>query len=114
MTSALAGTKVRLRPIFNWYFFTDTHPALVSRSQPNKSGRRTKASAAFSEDAHIKEVVTSLFQADSEGAQALLHDEIQSLVIEVEKESLDESDLIFDRKNITGLCLLYTSMVRFI
>jgi exocyst complex component 4 len=89
---------------YGWY------KALVSRSQPNQSGRRTKASAAFAEDSHIKEVVASLFQADAEGAQALLHDEIQSLVTEVEKESLDEGDLIFDRKNITGLCLLYTSM----
>ncbi|KAF2205581.1 hypothetical protein GQ43DRAFT_385604 [Delitschia confertaspora ATCC 74209] len=89
---------------YGWY------KALVSRVQPRENDRRTKASAAFAENEHIKDVISSLFQADAEQAPALLDDEIKSLVTEVDKEALDEGDLILDQKNITGLCLLYTSM----
>lgn len=86
------------------------YKALVSRSQANASGRRLRAPAAFAASGEIEDVVSSLFQADSEVAPELLEKEISLLIAEVEKDALDEADLIRDKKTITGLCMLYTSM----
>jgi exocyst complex component 4 len=88
----------------SWY------KALVSRSQPTASGRRLRAPAAFADSGEIKEVVSSLFDSDSELNTDLLEKEISLLIAEVEKDVLDEADLIRDKKIITGLCMLYNSM----
>ncbi|KAF2738647.1 hypothetical protein EJ04DRAFT_486119 [Polyplosphaeria fusca] len=83
---------------------------LVSRSQAKASGRRTKASAAFSDSGEIAETISSLFQSDAASAPELVEKEISLLIAEVENDPLDEADLIQDKKTITNLCLLYTSM----
>jgi exocyst complex component 4 len=87
-----------------WYI------ALVSRGQPTASGRRLRAPAAFAESGEIEEVVSSLFESASELNSDLLEKEISLLIGEVEKDDLDEADLIRDKKTLTGLCMLYNSM----
>ncbi|ORY17632.1 Sec8 exocyst complex component-specific domain-domain-containing protein [Clohesyomyces aquaticus] len=86
------------------------YKALVSRSQPKASGRRIKASAAFAESGELSEVISSLYQAEPDKVPELLEKEVALLMKEVEDDSLDEPDLIRDKKSITNLCLLYTSM----
>lgn len=86
------------------------YKALVSRSQPKEGGSRVKASAAFAESGELKEVINSLFQAEPDRASGLLEREISFLLTEVDKNPLDEADLIQDKKSITALCMLYTSM----
>ncbi|KAF2714851.1 hypothetical protein K504DRAFT_486654 [Pleomassaria siparia CBS 279.74] len=84
--------------------------ALISRSQPNASGRRLRAPAAFAASGEIEEVVSALFQSDSQQAPEFLEKEITLLIAEVEKDALDEADLIRDKKTLTSLCMMYTSM----
>ncbi|KAF2012714.1 hypothetical protein BU24DRAFT_453075 [Aaosphaeria arxii CBS 175.79] len=86
------------------------YKALVSRSEATESGRRMKASAAFANSEEMNEVITSLFQADAPQYSELLEKEISMLLKEVENDPLDDADIIRDKKSITGLCLLYTSM----
>jgi exocyst complex component 4 len=86
------------------------YKALVSRTQPKDSGRRMRAAAAFSESGPIAEVISSLFQADHEQTRELLDQETLLLLAEAENDPLDGFDLIQEKKSITGLCLLYTSM----
>jgi exocyst complex component 4 len=88
----------------------DWYKALVSRGQPTASGRRLRAPAAFAESGEIEEVVSSLFKTDSELNTDLLEKEISLLIDEVEKDVIDEADLIRDKKTITGLCMLSNSM----
>ncbi|KAF2181842.1 hypothetical protein K469DRAFT_638041 [Zopfia rhizophila CBS 207.26] len=86
------------------------YKALVSRSQAKASGRRVKAAAFFADKGEISETISSLFQAGPENANEISEREIGLLIAEIDKEGLDEADLILERKNITALCLLYTSM----
>jgi exocyst complex component 4 len=86
------------------------YKALVSRSQPSESGRRVRAAAAFAEQEGLQEIFLSLVQADPEQVPALQEQEISILLSTVEEDTLDEADLIQDRKVVTALCLLYTSM----
>ncbi|KAF2261134.1 hypothetical protein CC78DRAFT_471143 [Lojkania enalia] len=86
------------------------YKALVTRSQARPGGRRLKASAAFADSGEIEQTVSSLFQAELGRTGESLEKEITLLIEEVEKNPLDEADLVRDRKTITSLCLLYTSM----
>lgn len=87
------------------------YKALVSRSQAKEnSGQRLKAAAFFANSGEIEQVVSSLFQCDSEQAPELIEKEITLLLAEVEGNALDEADLIQDKKSIGGLCILYNSM----
>jgi exocyst complex component 4 len=86
------------------------YKALVSRTQPTEGGRRVKAPAAFAESEALREVITSLLEAESDKLPDLCDKEVSLLITEVEKDPLDQADLIYDRKSITGLCMLYTSM----
>ncbi|KAF2653742.1 hypothetical protein K491DRAFT_717810 [Lophiostoma macrostomum CBS 122681] len=86
------------------------YKALVSRSQPSESGRRLRAAAAFAEQEDLQDVFFALSQADPSQVPALQENEISILLSRVEEDALDEADLIQDRKAVTSLCLLYTSM----
>lgn len=86
------------------------YKALVSRSRSQDNGRRIKAPAALAESNDVQDVVLSLFQADPEQMPELVEKEVSLLLAEVDRGPLDEVDIIQDKKSITGLCLLYTSM----
>ncbi|KAF2865024.1 Sec8 exocyst complex component-specific domain-containing protein [Massariosphaeria phaeospora] len=86
------------------------YKALVSRGHANVNGRRVKAPAAFAESGEIAEAISSLFQADPKQAPEVLDKEISLLLAGVENDPLDEADLIREKKSVTSLCLLYTSM----
>lgn len=86
------------------------YKALVSRNQATQSGRRMRAPAAWADSGEIGETILALFEADSETAPELVEKEISLLLSEIEKDPLEQSDLIQDKKTINCLCLLYTSM----
>ncbi|KAF2273194.1 uncharacterized protein EI97DRAFT_469769 [Westerdykella ornata] len=86
------------------------YKALVSRSHPTESGRRIRAAAAYAESGELAQVISSLMTAESATAQDLADEEVSLLLAETEKDPLDQVDMIEEKKNIVGLCLLYTSM----
>ena len=89
------------------------YKALVSRSQPVPSGRRLKAPAAWAESEEMEEHVSRILQADPSDRlnfDQLVEHETGLLVQAVEQEPLDKADMLQDKKTITSLCLLYTSM----
>lgn len=86
------------------------YKALVSRSEANGIGRRVKASAAIASSGDVEEITSALFRSDASQVPELLENETLALLKVVEKDPLDEADLIGDKKTITGLCMMYTSM----
>lgn len=90
---------------YGWY------KALVSRAQPHpQTGKRLKAAAALTEEGELLEVVTTLAQADEKSAPELIEKETAIIIKLMDEMSLDDMDVISDRRNISALCLLYTSM----
>jgi exocyst complex component 4 len=89
------------------------YKALVSRSQPVPSGRRYRAPAAWAESELMEETVSLILQADPsdrEHFDTLVEQETVLLVEAVGQEPLDQADMIQDKKTLTSLCLLHTSM----
>ncbi|KAF2823741.1 hypothetical protein CC86DRAFT_354975 [Ophiobolus disseminans] len=89
------------------------YKALISRSQPAPSGRRLKAPAAWAEAEGMEKQVSDIFQADPSNREIfdrLVDTETMLLFEAVVKEPLDQADMVQDKKTITSLCLLYTSM----
>jgi exocyst complex component 4 len=89
------------------------YKALVSRPQPSMTGRRLKAPAAWSESEELERLVSQILQcdpSDRENFDQLVENEIGLLIQAVNTESLDQSDMLQDKKSIISLCLLYTSM----
>jgi exocyst complex component 4 len=91
------------------------YKALVARTKPHPaSGRLMRMAAALMEEnGELKETVTTLSQVgESDGAERarLLGNEIDLLIKGVQNMSIDEPDIIIDRRSITALCMLHTSM----
>lgn len=90
---------------YGWY------KALVSRAQPHpQTGKRLKAAVALTEEGELPDVVTALVQADEKSAPALTEKETAIFIKLMDEISLDDMDVISDKRNIGSLCLLYTSM----
>lgn len=85
------------------------YKALVSRGEANEKGRLVRAAAAMASSGEVEEAVSLSFQADASQFSDFVQKEISALLAAVEKDPLDEGDLIRDKKSITGLCLMYTS-----
>jgi exocyst complex component 4 len=89
------------------------YKVLVSRPQPTPSGRHAKAPAVWAESEDMERLVSQILQSDpsdTENFDQLVENEIGLIVQAVNAEPLDHADMVQDRKSITGLCLLYTSM----
>ncbi|KAF1995102.1 hypothetical protein P154DRAFT_526585 [Amniculicola lignicola CBS 123094] len=86
------------------------YKALVSRGQPKEGGRLMKAPAAYAQSGEFETAISALFQAEPSKVAELVDKETLLLLAEVEKDPLDLTDLVRDKKTITSLCLLYTSM----
>lgn len=89
------------------------YKALVSRSQPTPTGRRTKAPAVWAESDEMEKLLARLVQLEPtnrENAVELLENEVNLLIEAVDAEPLDQADTIQDRKSVISLCLIYTSM----
>ena len=89
------------------------YKALVSRSQPTPMGRLMKAAAIWADSDEMEQLIARLVEfdiADEQTSMELLQSEIRLLIEAVEAEPLDQADMIQDKKSITSLCLLYTSM----
>ena len=92
---------------------TSWYQALVSRGSPTASGRKLRAPAAWAESAEMEDLVNQIFQTDPKDAinfGTLIEQEASLLLPTIEKEPLDQGDIIQDKKTLTSLCLLYTSM----
>lgn len=89
----------------------DWYQALVSRTQDSESyGPSLKASAAIAMGpGEIHDTVKKLW-TDGEENRSLLDKENGLLILQTNENPLSDSDIILDRKIITSLCLLYTSM----
>jgi exocyst complex component 4 len=61
----------------------------------------------------MEDLVNQIFQTDQMDAinfNTLVEQETSLLLPTIEKEPLDQGDIILDKKILTSLCLLYTSM----
>jgi exocyst complex component 4 len=87
------------------------YKALVSRAQPNpKTKKRMKMAAAMTEEGEIKDIVSALLQSDGTNTQELIDKESALLIKASLDASIEEADILSDRRNISALCLLFTSM----
>jgi exocyst complex component 4 len=87
------------------------YKALVSRAQPNpKTGKRVKMAAAMTEDGEIKDLVSALLRSNGVETQELINKESALLIKSSDDASINEADILSDRRNISALCLLFTSM----
>lgn len=89
------------------------YKALVSRSQPAASGSRLRAPAAWAESVGMEEIVTQILQADPfdrDKSDELIENETVLLIQAIGQEPLDQADMVQDKKTLTSLCLLHTSM----
>ena len=86
--------------------------ALVARSQAKESTRRLVKATAFYADSEneIGGTIAQLIQPVGDQSPELLEKSISLLIAEVEKDPLDQQDLIQDKKTVQSLCLLFTSM----
>jgi exocyst complex component 4 len=91
------------------------YKALVARAKPHPtSGKIVKMAAALTEeDGELKETVATLSQLEElegEERRRLLDRETDLLIRIVQSTRIDEPDIITDRRSITALCMLHTSM----
>lgn len=92
---------------------TSWYHTLVSRGTPTVTGRKLKAPAAWAESAEMEHLVNQIFQTDPKDAinfDTLVEQETSLLLPTIEQEPLDGGDMLQDKKTLTSLCLLYTSM----
>jgi exocyst complex component 4 len=87
------------------------YKALVSRTQPNpKTGKRVKMAATMAEEEEMKDIVSALLRSNASETQDLIQKESALLIKSSDEASIDEADILSDRRNISALCLLFTSM----
>ncbi|KAF2669253.1 hypothetical protein BT63DRAFT_401416 [Microthyrium microscopicum] len=85
--------------------------AIVSRTQPHpQSGKRLKISASLLEDDALKAMVDQLLNADDAARIDLINKENTHLLSDLQNTTVEEADLILDRRALAALCLLSTSM----
>ena len=92
---------------------TSWYQTLVSRGSPTVNGRKLRAPAAWAESAEMEDLVNQIFQTDPKDAinfNTLIEQETSLLLPTIEKEPLDQGDILLDKKTLASLCLLYTSM----
>ncbi|KAI9700393.1 MAG: hypothetical protein M1836_002408 [Candelina mexicana] len=90
---------------FGWY------KALVTRAQAHaNNGISLKAAACFAQSAEFHDIITKLWESEGLDRQELLKKENALLILDTSEKPLEPSDIISDRKAISSLCLLYTSM----
>ena len=89
----------------NWY------RALVTRAQADTDGRQLKAAASFAKSGDVCDNLVKLEgDVSRESKQQSLLYETTALISKIGDQTLAESDLILDRKSLSQLCLLSTSM----
>jgi exocyst complex component 4 len=91
------------------------YKAMVARTKPHPTtGKLMKMAAALTEgDDELKETVTGLSQLGEESSAErikLLQKETGMLIKSVQNTRIDEPDIMTDRRSITALCMLHTSM----
>ncbi|KAI9845876.1 MAG: hypothetical protein M1838_001506 [Thelocarpon superellum] len=85
--------------------------ALVSGVQANaESGSRLRRVAALASSGEIHDTIALLRRAGDADRPKILDKEIGLLIADTNQTPLVPSDLISNRRTITSLCLLYTSM----
>ena len=84
---------------------TSWYQALVSRGSPTATGRKLRAPAAWAESAEMEDLVNQVFQTDPRDAinfNTLIEQETSLLLPTIEKEPLDQGDIIQDKKTLTS------------
>ncbi|KAI9721523.1 MAG: hypothetical protein M1812_002285 [Candelaria pacifica] len=90
---------------FGWY------KALVTRAQAQaNNGISLKAAACFAQSPEFHNTITKLRESEGSERHELLEKENALLILDTSEKPLEPQDIISDRKAISSLCLLYTSM----
>jgi exocyst complex component 4 len=75
-----------------------------------KSTKIVKLAAVLLEDSTLKAVVDELLTAEEGDKAASVNKENTQILSLIGANSIEEADLILDRRSLAGLCLLCTSM----
>jgi exocyst complex component 4 len=90
---------------YGWY------KATMSRTQAHpQTGKRMKMSAALLESGDINTIVEELRTSNIAKRQGIIAKEHANLLNSLEGALVEDQDLILDKRNLAGLCLLLTSM----
>lgn len=85
--------------------------ALLQRAQlSSESAVRMRLAAELATSGQVNEVVISLLKADEASSRGLAERETALLLEVVGRRTVEEADLINDRKALAALCTLHTSM----
>lgn len=108
----MAGTKVWSPEVYSTVYILK-FTAITSRAQPRADNdSRTKLSASLVEDGELVDVVAQLTRPDPQDVDVLIEKEIALLLNVIDSADIEEADLMLNKRTISSLCLLYTSMVR--
>lgn len=89
------------------------YKALVKRPQTQVQDevRFLKTAAAIAEGGEVRNLVESIWtNATSENQEDPIQKEAQMLIAKTNESPLDPFDIISDRRSVTALCLMYSSM----
>ncbi|KAL1302546.1 hypothetical protein AAFC00_002928 [Neodothiora populina] len=87
------------------------YKTLVNKPQYNPHAEKVpkKAAVLAEYNAHMRDLVAKLLSASDDERPELLQEETSLLISTTKSQPLSDSDLILDRKALSGLCTLYTS-----
>ncbi|KAK4986125.1 exocyst subunit [Elasticomyces elasticus] len=89
----------------------DWYNVLVARGQLNSEAKRSpKMAAALADQGEVSDLAQRLSIAEGEDRQALIEQETTLLLKITSSRPIEDADVSFDRRSITGLCLLYSSL----
>ncbi len=89
------------------------YKALVKRPQLQVQDevRYLKSAAAMADAGEVRNLVESIWPGEvSEGQEEPMHKEVKILIATTNEAPLDPFDIISDRRSVTALCLIYSSM----
>lgn len=89
------------------------YKALVKRPQLQIQDevRYLKSAAAMADAGEVRNLVESIWTGEgSTGEEGQVHEEVKMLILKTNEAPLDPFDIISDRRSVTALCLLYSSM----
>jgi len=89
------------------------YKALVKRPQLQVQDevRYLKSAAAMADAGEVRNLAESIWTGElSEEQEELMHNEVKVLISKTNEAPLDPFDIISDRRSVTALCLIYSSM----
>ena len=85
------------------------YKALVTRSHA-EDGVHLKRAASLTDSGDFSVVVKTIWQGDDSDRERLRQKEVELLIANTNEKPLEPFDIVSDRRTVTALCLLYSSM----